>query len=103
MTAVTRKFRVYHSGPKEYSSVTAKTTTSTLMMAISSFTALMSQDNLPVSVLYTKLYAISSTQIYEGLFWEKFFFFSTKTAIYFLQVTGSDVIMIKVGDSTCTV
>lgn len=37
------------------------------------------------------------------MFWEKLFFFSTKSSIYFLQVTPVDVLLIKVGDAGGTV
>ncbi len=35
----------------------------------------------------------------EGLFWEKFFFFSTKIEIYFLQIIPLGKVMIKLADS----
>lgn len=37
------------------------------------------------------------------MFWEKFFFFATKTSIFFLQLTPNDLLLIKVGDTACTV
>ena len=35
----------------------------------------------------------------EGIFWEKFFIFLTKTDIYFLQMTSADKILIKLAES----
>jgi hypothetical protein len=36
------------------------------------------------------------------MFWEKLFFFSTKSSIYFLQITQTDILLIKIGDSACS-
>lgn len=33
------------------------------------------------------------------MFWEKFFFFSTKSSIFFLQITVKDILLIKIADS----
>ena len=33
------------------------------------------------------------------MFWEKFFIFSTKNEIYFMQITAKSKVLIKVADS----
>jgi hypothetical protein len=38
-------------------------------------------------------------QITDALFWEKFFFFATKSGLYFLQITPNDLLQIKLADT----
>lgn len=72
-------------------------------MDISSYTGLNRQDSSVTSALFKKQYKSIYSKIHEGMFWEKFFFFSTKTSIFFLQITVKDILLIKIAESVCRI
>lgn len=40
------------------------------------------------------------TQVLEGMFWERFFFFATPSALFFLQVTQDDLLLVRLADQS---